>query len=437
MKLSLVPLNYKIDTSSLLYSLKPLGGLTALESTLPEHPNGSWSIISAKPISTFETDQNLSASEINKQADQLKKLLPPTPQNTELPFTGGILGLMSYDFGIPDGYQPKNLNKSTPALVIGCYPWAYLLNHKTQQAYLVHNDHKESPPIEFLVDIYSSNNKTFKEDFQLTNTFTRNWSKSEYKDKFETIQNYINAGDCYQINLTQKFTSSYTGTPLAAYNLLKNKGQVPFASYYDGNHYEFCSASPELFIQVNDNLAKTKPIKGTRPRGDSRAQDETLINELINSEKDRAENLMIVDLLRNDLGKTCNSVTTPKLFDVETFATVHHLVSTVHGELRSNQDTFPLFLNAMPGGSITGAPKKRAMEIIDEVEQQARSFYCGSAFYWSSNQNFNSNILIRSFLFENGKVSCWAGGGIVADSNWEDEYQESLDKISRLMEALA
>jgi para-aminobenzoate synthetase component 1 len=207
------------------------------------------------------------------------------------------------------------------------------------------------------------------------------------------------------------------------------------------------SLSPERFIQIKNQQVQTQPIKGTRKRGATDEEDKALISDLSNSEKDKAENLMIVDLMRNDLGKCCKqgSIKVPTLFEIETHPNVHHLVSTVTAELPQTgvSASLELLKSSLPGGSVTGAPKKRAMEIIDELESFSRSIYCGSVAYIDNSGNMDSNILIRSLLLskevneENGIVRCWGGGGIVADSKAELEYEESLQKIRNLLDALS
>jgi para-aminobenzoate synthetase component 1 len=207
------------------------------------------------------------------------------------------------------------------------------------------------------------------------------------------------------------------------------------------------SISPERFLSVNEQVVQTKPIKGTRPRFNDPIQDQQQIESLLNTEKDRAENLMIVDLLRNDLSKHCQpgSVNVPELFKLESFAAVHHLVSTVTGKLKTSSSVMDLLQGAFPGGSITGAPKIRAMQIIDELEPNNRNIYCGSIGYLGILGDMDTNICIRTLLCEKSSeqsnnqqtIHCWAGGGIVLDSNAKDEYQESLDKVSKILPVLS
>jgi para-aminobenzoate synthetase component 1 len=198
------------------------------------------------------------------------------------------------------------------------------------------------------------------------------------------------------------------------------------------------SLSPERFVKVSQRQVETRPIKGTRPRGRDADEDAAFARELLASDKDRAENLMIVDLLRNDLGRTCRigSVKVPELFSLESYPNVHHLVSAVTGELADGKDALDLIGGSFPGGSITGAPKIRAMQIIDELERNRRALYCGSLMYLDVRGSMDSSIAIRSLLAKDGQMACWGGGGIVADSQWEAEYQETFTKVRVLMETL-
>ena len=434
MKFNQIKLPYIQTTTDLLIKLRKHGGLIALESSESNHENGRWSIIAASPAQEFTVKAKSSQTDIHEQLEKLHNTLPQIKSN--LPFTGGVIGHAAYDLGTPNDFSPILFKEKQELLIAGLYTWAFLLDHTQQSCTLVYWNDISLIPEEKLIEIYKSSDDTTKL-FNITSQFTPNWTKNQYKNKFKSIQNYINAGDTYQVNLAQRFSAKFSGDPLIAYAKLKNRAQVPFACYFEGANFQFCSASPELFISAADLSATTKPIKGTRPRGLSINDDKNQIALLKESIKDQAENLMIVDLLRNDLSRHSSKVSVSKLFSVESFSTVHHLVSTINSTLAHPKDILKLFLSALPGGSITGAPKKRSMEIIQEIESQARSFYCGSSFYWSCNQRFSSNILIRSFLFEDGNVYCWGGGGIVADSKWEDEYQESLDKVSKLMESLS
>jgi para-aminobenzoate synthetase component 1 len=275
--------------------------------------------------------------------------------------------------------------------------------------------------------------------FGLRDMFSSNTSKQDYINRFNRTQAYIQQGDCYQINLSQCFSAQYTGAPINAYTALSKACPTPFSGYMRNMHdTHILSLSPERFISFDGHKLESKPIKGTRPRGKNAEEDAALAIELKNSPKDRAENLMIVDLLRNDLSKhaIAGSVKVPKLFDIEHYPNVHHLVSTVTAEIKPSSTPLTVLLDAFPGGSSTGAPKKRAMEIIDELEPVNRSFYCGSMGYISLTGKMDSNIMIRTLICQNGTIKCWGGGGIVADSEVESEYQESITKVKILLDTL-
>jgi para-aminobenzoate synthetase component 1 len=265
-----------------------------------------------------------------------------------------------------------------------------------------------------------------------------NFTQAQYADAFARVQQYLQAGDCYQINLAQRFSAKAEGDALAAYLSLRRLNPAPFAACMRLPQLDILCASPERFLQVRKGQVETRPIKGTRPRLSDAAADARQIEDLRNHPKDRAENLMIVDLLRNDLGKNCveGSVRVPGLFEVESFATVHHLVSTVVGTLAPGRDALDLLRGCFPGGSVTGAPKQRAMEIIEELEPHRRGVYCGAIGYVGFDGDMDTNIAIRTLVFNNGEIRCWAGGGLVADSQQAAEYQETWDKAQALLQVL-
>jgi para-aminobenzoate synthetase component 1 len=262
-----------------------------------------------------------------------------------------------------------------------------------------------------------------------------NLSFQSYSDAFARIQHYLEEGDCYQVNFAQRFGLDVTGSPWSGYCQLRQHGAGPFSAYINTPHGQIMCTSPERFIRLHHRNVETRPIKGTRRRDKDSDRDHQLRDELVASSKDRAENLMIVDLLRNDLGKSCKTgtVRVPELFAVETFATVHHLVSTVTCELDEAQDALSLLRGCFPGGSITGAPKLRAMEIIEELEPHRRGVYCGSIGYIGFDGAMDSNIVIRTAIHQDGRLYYSAGGGIVRDSSCEDEYQESFDKAAAFL----
>jgi para-aminobenzoate synthetase component 1 len=265
-----------------------------------------------------------------------------------------------------------------------------------------------------------------------------NFTHEEYMKAVNRVREYIAAGDVFQVNLSQRFEADLKIPPYELYKRLRIVNPAPFASYINFPGVAIVSASPERFLKVQSDLVETRPIKGTRPRGRDSVEDERLAQELIHSAKDRAENVMIVDLERNDLGRVCHygTVNVTELAILETFPTVFHLTSTVMGRLRRGKSNIDLLKATFPGGSITGAPKVRAMEIVDELEPTKRSVYTGSIGYLGFNEDMDINIVIRTFLIKEGKAYFQVGGGIIYDSDPEAEYMETLDKARALIRAL-
>jgi len=270
----------------------------------------------------------------------------------------------------------------------------------------------------------------------LRSSFTR----EDYLAAVQRVRDYIFAGDIFQTNLSQRFEAPLVEPSWSLYRRLRTRNAAPFAAYLDFPDGVILSASPERFLRVDvSGHVETRPIKGTRPRGVGPEHDAALGLALAVSPKDQAENLMIVDLMRNDLSRVCGpgTVRVAELFGLEHYATVHHLVSTVVGDLTPGTDALDLLRAAFPGGSITGAPKLRAMEIITELEPSERGVYCGAIGYWSVTGALDSSIAIRTLLAVAGCVYFSAGGGIVADSEPEQEYSETLDKARGMIDALA
>jgi len=265
-----------------------------------------------------------------------------------------------------------------------------------------------------------------------------NFTPEDYIKAVDKVREYIIAGDIFQANISQRFETDLTVSPYQLYQRLRRINPAPFASYLNFDGVTIVSASPERFLRVDGDWVETRPIKGTRPRGKDPVEDAMLAEALTDSIKDRAENVMIVDLERNDLGRVCQygTVRVPELAILETFPTVFHLTSTVVGRLWPNKSRIDLLKATFPGGSITGAPKVRAMEIIDELEPTRRSVYTGAIGYLSFGNNLDLNIVIRTFLIKDGKAYFQVGGGIVYDSDPEAEYVETLDKAKALIQAL-
>ncbi|WCN14297.1 aminodeoxychorismate synthase component I [Marinomonas mediterranea] len=358
----------------------------------------------------------------------------------DIPFTGGLMGYYGYETGqyvetLPNSGIDDIL---LPDLSIGLYGWALITDHQKLETYLMMTpwclDEQED-----LLERFKLSENIEPLSFKLSSHFTSNMTEEEYSEKFRKVQDYIQAGDCYQVNLAQRFSARYKGDTYQAYRSLRTSVPTPFSAYIElGTGAAILSHSPERFLKCDRGRVESKPIKGTRPRGATPEEDQSLAEELLNATKDRAENLMIVDLLRNDLGRSCvtGSVSVPKLFALESYANVHHLVSTVEGKIEKTQDHIKVFHQSFPGGSITGAPKIRSMEIIDELEPHVRSAYCGSIGYFSNNGQMDSNIAIRTMVADGSFIHCWAGGGLVADSVCEEEYQETFTKVGKLTHTL-
>ncbi|MNX25310.1 Aminodeoxychorismate synthase component 1 [compost metagenome] len=275
--------------------------------------------------------------------------------------------------------------------------------------------------------------------FAATGPWRSGFTRSEYETAIARIQSHIAAGDIYQANLSQRFEAPVAGDPADLYLRLREANPAPFGAFLRYPDSTLVSASPERFLELRNGRVETLPIKGTRPRGLTPPEDQRLAEELIASRKDRAEHLMIVDLERNDLGRVCQigSVKVPDLFRLEAHPTVWHLVSTVEGQLREGLDAVDLLRASFPGGSITGAPKLRSMEILEGIEPTRRGPYTGSIGYWGLDGSLDLSIVIRTAIVKDGHAYVQVGGGIVADSDAAAEYQETLDKAAALMRAIA
>ncbi len=261
------------------------------------------------------------------------------------------------------------------------------------------------------------------------------WTQTDYDQAFERVQAYLHSGDAYQVNLAMSFHCADDLRSISPHALLTHFN-APFSGYFRTPNLTLFSVSPERFIQVSEQHITTSPIKGTIPRGKTPEEDQANRTWLKNSQKNRAENLMIVDLLRNDIGRSAQtgSVNVTRLFDIEPHANVHHMVSTIEANKQPELSPLEVIINAFPGGSITGAPKRRAMEIITELESGPRGLYCGSFGYFDDSGLTDFNILIRSITATEQGATCWGGGGLVADSTAQDEYDEIHGKIDRILE---
>jgi para-aminobenzoate synthetase component I len=354
-------------------------------------------------------------------------------QFNEKKLNGLIMGFIGYDYSA--NLQVTASNKNQPNLFLGCFPsylsfetnlWFFNSSHPNADLIFERIDHLINQPIT-------------KPILSLNKTCKPRWTEQQYSHAFNQVQEYIKAGDCYQINLTQEFQAQGAGSLLSTLDEFFTLTEAPYSGYLRVQDFELLSCSPELFIDFEEHhKIVTKPIKGTMPRYNDPIQDELSKTTLKNSEKDQAENVMIVDLLRNDLSvyAEVGSVKTPKLFNIESFNQVHHMVSEVEAILKPNVNPFDVLISALPGGSITGAPKIRAMQIIEELEQGSRGAYCGSMGYFNNDGTGSWNILIRSIQKNKQDISLWAGGGITIASNCEAEYQECFDKVEALVNLL-
>ncbi len=442
----------------------------------PGSQYGRYDILVAEPFMTLVTRGKITTITQNgeqKTSEEdpfllLKNILKQYPApKSELPFAGGALGYFGYDLARRIETLPTNamhaieISEMMSEMMIGIYDWAIIVDHREQRSFLVSHAlnaqtnekwhalqqcllSPQNIPAEagyscVKANIHGVPRTSFLEnksnDFEVKTLITSNLSEPQYAHAFNKIKAYIEAGDCYQVNLAQRFSAEVKGDAWQMYKKLRELSPAPFMAFMDfplneKENFQVLSNSPERFIQITGNHVETRPIKGTRPRSNDPAQDLIYSNGLLTSEKDRAENVMIVDLLRNDLSKNCEGVQVNKLFQLQSFANVHHLVSIIVAKLKPMQTAVDVLRSCFPGGSITGAPKLRAMQIIDELEPHRRGLYCGTIGYIGFDGDMDTNIAIRSAVICKNTLSFYAGGGIIADSDVSKEYTETLDKAS-------
>ncbi len=452
MNIKLTELPYQRDSSLLFSKIAHESWSIFLDSGYPNIDLGRYDILVARPFKTLITRNGITTvSEAGGHIQEskgdpfqlLKSYLGEKCDNfSSLPFCGGALGYFAYDLGRRIETLPELAQNDVeiPDMAIGIYDWAVIVDHHQRRSWLAGNSRNTLTMDQWqeLVKMFLTPVKKQPVYFTPRTEIISNLDKTAYKHAFEKIKHYIHEGDCYQVNLAQRFMIEVSGSHWDAYTRLRNMNPAPFAAYMHTPEGAILSTSPERFLKVTGGLVETKPIKGTRRRSVFAYEDKALAVELLESDKDRAENLMIVDLLRNDLGKNCinGTVSVPKLFALESYATVHHLVSTVTGQLKKDRHALDLLRGCFPGGSITGAPKLRSMEIIEELEPHRRTVYCGSIGYIGFDGNMDCNIAIRTMVHYQDKMYCWAGGGIVNDSVMEAEYQECYDKAAALLKLL-
>lgn len=436
--MQIVSLPYSINTPVAFQAIADLPAPVWLDSGQPLAPGGRFDIISADPLETLRLDADSAAP--FAQLDDLVCELCPQDSDAQLPFSGGAIGYAGYELGCAGNYLEADTRATgLPAGFFGLYSWALIVDHQLRASHLVFHPACTRVQRNDLVARFTAvrwQTEARRGEFALQDSFAHEFSGAGYRAAIDKLLDYIRAGDIYQANFTQRFSAPFEGDAFTAYLALRDRAAGPFSAYLDLPEGQLLSLSPERFIRADGGSLQTEPIKGTAPRFGDPQQDARAAAELQASAKDRAENLMIVDLLRNDFGKLCRrgSVRVPQLFELVSFANVHHLVSTITGELPEEHSFAELLAACFPGGSITGAPKRRAMEIIRELERSPRGVYCGSIGYISSCGRADTNIAIRTLTASDGHMTCAAGGGIVADSDPAAEHEECLDKVRLLME---
>ena len=439
---------YFENVSHVFAHFSDLSWAVFLDSGRPVSQLGRYDIFSAYPYKTFLTKDNQTLIETAGHRQIVREdpfsllnaeLSQTHCDNHKLPFTGGAMGFFSYDLGRKIERMPNIAEDdiATPDMAIGIYRWAYIADHHTKTSVLVGDLSEQRVRLywdEIVSLVQNPLPASDENSYVSTDKIESNMSEAQYKEKFSQVKHYISSGDCYQINLAQRFRVPVSGKSWNGYQQLRTINPSPYSAFINIPQHTVLSVSPERFIKIEDGVAETKPIKGTRPKLDDAVQDKNILLDLLNSDKDRAENVMIVDLLRNDFSKSCqaNSVKVTKLFEIESFPTVHHLVSTITGELPQTVSAIQLLRECFPGGSITGAPKIRAMQIIEELEPHRRGLYCGSIGYIGFNGRMDTNIAIRTLVQKDNHAYFYAGGGLVWDSQADAEYQETFDKAAAM-----
>jgi len=420
-----------------------------LESAARGGSMGRYSYLTADPAQIWSTHPGDDSDALEQAAAYLGAHRADTVPGLP-PFQGGVAGFLGYEFGrrlerLP---APRTDDQSLPDAWLGAYDWVVAWDHLEGRAWVLAGQRGSGAAgrsaEERIRDIAGRLRGSAPAIAAPTVVgisppeFHSGFTRDEYLRAVERVRQYILAGDIFQANLSQRFEAPWPGDPFDFYRRLTAVNPAPFAAYFQGTGFAVASASPERFLRVDpDGRVETRPIKGTRRRGETPAEDRRLADELLASEKDRAENVMIVDLLRNDLSKVCQpgSVEVPALCALESHPTVHHLESIVTGRLEEGRTAADLLRAAFPGGSITGAPKVRAMEILAELEPVARGVYCGAIGWMSVTGAMDTGIAIRTVTLQDGRATFHAGGGIVADSVPALEYQETLDKAAGIRSA--
>lgn len=431
-----------------------------LDSAQPSETLGRYSYITANPFKTMTAKDNVICIDDRhvqgNPFDILQELLsqfPLTKHRGLPPFQGGVLGYFSYE--LYQHLEQIPLHRVEDVTVndcaLGFYDVVIAFDHLEKRAWILSSGFPKTSEkerlerarqriSEVLTALKKPESKGMSRAYCQPEHIQSNFSKETYQSSVQKVIDYIYAGDIFEANISQRFKAPLPQelTPFDLYRRLRLKNPAPFSAYLNLNDSVIASASPERFLRLEEGVVEARPIKGTRPRGRTAKEDLVMANELQESEKDRAENMMIVDLMRNDLSRVCqdHSVHVEKFCGLESFATVHHLVSVVTGMLRECCTAIDLLKATFPGGSITGAPKVRAMEIIAEIEPHRRGPYCGSIGYIGFDGSMDLSITIRTFVIKNQIVTFHAGGAVVADSDPAMEHEETMHKAWALHRAL-
>jgi para-aminobenzoate synthetase component 1 len=445
-----------------------------LDSSRDFNSLGRYSFIGINPIFIlYGNDDGYFENQVFKSGSCIKRVEQLLLDNKisikhELPFIGGCIGFISYDetsvlpkfyFNFYDNLITRD-NLSGETFITSCGILSTIGSSEIEKEIIKYESNISNNLDEFIpkvnlpfvdpfknmnsnslpsenTDSYNIDTLSISED--INDKFISNFNQEDYVKTVGIIKEYIRSGDIYITNLTRRIETTTNKDGYDIYKKLREINPAPFAAYLKTKEFEIISSSPERFLRIQDRMVETRPIKGTRPRGKTPLEDEKNKLELLNSEKDKAELLMIVDLERNDLSKVCkpNTVHVPELFKLEEYSTVFHLVSTVTGKLKDNETSVSAMQTCFPGGSITGTPKLRSMEIIEELERSGRGLYTGCIGYFSYDGNADFNIVIRTIIKNGETVAFGVGGGITIDSNEEEEYFETIDKAVALMKAIS
>jgi len=436
-----------------------------LDSGMDHHKLGRFSFMGADPfyqIITRKKQTTVVDCLSNTRETSNRQLFPllaelmarrQRPKTAGLPFEAGAVGYFGYELGhhIEKFPQTTINDLQMPDAFLSFYDALLAIDHLKQKLFIISTglplDHKNAREkraaerLKWLGEVIKKAESTPDSamvPLQFGDQKNSNFSYGHYIESVRQILEYIAAGDIYQVNLSQRFAVEFAGKPLDFYRKLRTLSPAPFGAYLVTDNHTIMSNSPERYLLIKGDYIETRPIKGTRPRGESPEIDEQLRQELIDSSKDQAEHIMIVDLERNDLGRIAQygTVHVPEMEIVESYANVHHLVSTVAAKIDQKHSTVDCIVNSFPGGSITGAPKLRSMEIIDELEPSCRGVYTGSIGYLDFSGDIDLNIVIRTAVHHHNTLYFQVGGGIVADSDPHLEYEETITKAKSFLKTL-